>query len=90
DSNSVSTSDSASNVTSHATSNSASTGESTNSSNVAQQSNHKDNSDENKELPETGNSNDANNTNVLMGAVLSLLVGLGLMKRSRKNKEDKK
>ncbi|MDS4004874.1 LPXTG cell wall anchor domain-containing protein [Staphylococcus capitis] len=55
-----------------------------------QQSNHKDNSDENKELPETGNSNDANNTNVLMGTVLSLLAGLGLMKRSRKNKEDKK
>ncbi|WP_257643909.1 LPXTG cell wall anchor domain-containing protein [Staphylococcus haemolyticus] len=89
-STSDSASTSASNVTSNETSNSASTGESTNSSNVAQQSNHKDNSDENKELPETGNSNDANNTNVLIGAVLSLLAGLGLMKRSRKKKEDKK
>ncbi|WP_180964907.1 LPXTG cell wall anchor domain-containing protein [Staphylococcus pettenkoferi] len=55
-----------------------------------QQLNHKDNSDENKELPETGNRNDTNNTNVLMGAVLSLLAGLGLVKKSRKNKEDKK
>ncbi|WP_154618309.1 LPXTG cell wall anchor domain-containing protein, partial [Staphylococcus epidermidis] len=90
DSNSMSTSTSESNITSNATSNSASNGESTKSSNVAQQSNHKDNSDENKELPETGNSNDANSTNVLMGAVLSLLAGLGLMKRSSKNKKDRK